>query len=78
MGFGVPVGTWFRGELGEQYRELVLAPDAAVRDLLDVAPAERLLAEHQTRQVDHSARLWSLLVLEHWAQRWLRVRAVTR
>jgi asparagine synthase (glutamine-hydrolysing) len=78
MGFGVPVATWFQGELGDRYRELVLAPDAAVRDLLDPAPAERLLAEHRTRQVDHSARLWSLLVLEHWAQRWLRVRTVTR
>jgi asparagine synthase (glutamine-hydrolysing) len=78
MGFGVPVAAGFRGELGEQYRELVLAPDAAIRDLLDPAPAERLLVEHQTRHVDHSARLWSLLVLEHWAQRWLPVRAATR
>ena len=78
MGFAVPVGAWFRGDLGDRYRDLVLAPDAAIRDILDPAPAERLLAEHRTRQVDHSARLWSLLVLEHWARRWLPVQAVSR
>jgi asparagine synthase (glutamine-hydrolysing) len=78
MGFGVPVGSWFRGELGERYRELVLAPDAAIRDLLDQGPAGDLLAEHRTRRVDHSARLWSLLMLEQWARRWLPVASAVR
>jgi asparagine synthase (glutamine-hydrolysing) len=72
MGFGVPVGAWFRGDLGERFREMVLAPGSLARDLIDVSVGERLLAEHASLRNDHSARLWSLLMLELWARRWLR------
>jgi asparagine synthase (glutamine-hydrolysing) len=78
MGFGVPIGTWFREDLGERYREVVLAPDALIRDHLDVAPAARLLDEHRAGTAEHGPRLWSLLMLELWAQRWLSVAAGVR
>ena len=71
-GFGAPVGDWFRGDLGVRYRELVLAPDAAMRDHLDVSVAERLLSEHASGQEEHGQRLWTLLMFECWARRWLR------
>ena len=76
MGFAVPVAGWFRGELGDRFRELVLTPDARLRDHLNVAEAERLLSEHQSGSVDNSARLWGLLMFEQWARRWLAVEAV--
>jgi len=70
MGFGVPVGSWFRAALGDRFRELVLAPDSRSRDHLDTAVAARLLAEHQARQADHGHRLWVLLMFETWARTW--------
>jgi asparagine synthase (glutamine-hydrolysing) len=70
-GFGVPVGAWFRRELGERYRDEVLGPDARLRDHLDQAEAERLLTAHQAGAVDNGARLWNLLMFEGWARRWL-------
>ena len=76
MGFAVPVAGWFRGELGDRFRELVLTPDVRFRDHLNVAEAERLLSEHQSGSVDNSARLWGLLMFEQWARRWLAVEAV--
>jgi asparagine synthase (glutamine-hydrolysing) len=71
MGFAVPVADWFRGALGERFRELVLAPDSASRDHLDPSRGAALLDEHQTGYAANDAQLWSLLMFELWARRWL-------
>jgi asparagine synthase (glutamine-hydrolysing) len=73
MGFGVPIGDWFRGPLGDRFEEMVLAPDAALRDHLDQSAARALLAAHRSHQAANDAGLWSLLMFELWARRWLRV-----
>lgn len=70
MGFGVPIGKWFRGPLGDRFTELVLAPDAASRAHLDTSVAAGLLAEHRARHAEHGHRLWALLMFETWARRW--------
>jgi asparagine synthase (glutamine-hydrolysing) len=71
MGFGAPAGAWFAGPLGDRFEELVLAPDAAIRDHLDPAVAARLLREHRNGSAVHEHRLWLLLMFELWARRWL-------
>jgi asparagine synthase (glutamine-hydrolysing) len=72
MGFGVPIGDWFRGELGARFQELVLAPDSALRDHLDQTTARAFLHAHRGGRAEHDAQLWSLLMFELWARRWLR------
>jgi asparagine synthase (glutamine-hydrolysing) len=71
MGFGVPIGDWFRGPLGDRFEEMILAPDATLRDHLDQSAARTLLAAHRSHQAENDARLWSLLMFELWARRWL-------
>lgn len=71
MGFGVPVASWFKTDLGERYRELVLGPDARIRDHLEQAAAADLLTEHYSGHINNGARLWLVLMLEMWARRWL-------
>ena len=71
MGFGVPLDRWFRGELKEFLRDTLLANRATSRGYFHSGEIERLLAEHSTCRCDHSHRLWLLLVLELWHQRWL-------
>jgi len=73
MGFAAPIGDWFRGALGDRYEEMVLAPDAASRDHLDQSVARAMLLEHRGGQAEHDGRLWSLLMFELWARRWLGV-----
>jgi asparagine synthase (glutamine-hydrolysing) len=73
-GFGVPIGSWFRSELGARFEEVALAPDAALRDHLDQGAAAKLLAEHRAGRHEHGHRLWSLLMFELWARRWLAPR----
>jgi asparagine synthase (glutamine-hydrolysing) len=65
MGFGVPLGTWFRGDL-RGYLQDHLSPRAALGDYVDRAFVARLLAEHLDGRADHSHRLWLLLTLEIW------------
>jgi asparagine synthase (glutamine-hydrolysing) len=65
MGFGVPLATWFRGELSGYVREL-LGREASLHDYLDPRATARLLDEHETRRVDRSPQLWTLLTLEVW------------
>ncbi len=74
MGFAAPISDWFRGGLGERFAETVLAPDAASRDYLDQTVAAEMLAQHRAGRLEHDGQLWSLLMFEFWARRWLPVR----
>ncbi len=65
-GFAVPLGGWLRRELRGLPAELMLDPAAATREYLDPQSIRRLIGEHQTGVVDHSMRLWTLMMLEMW------------
>ena len=73
MGFGVPIADGSAAPLGDQFEQLVLAPDALSRDQLDVtAAAVAPPASTGPGQVDHDHRLWVLLMFELWARTWLK------
>lgn len=65
-GFGVPMGTWFRGELGTMFEDEVLAKDSRTTDLLVPETLGRLWREHRAGQFEHGFRLWTVLTLERW------------
>jgi len=71
MGFGVPLDHWFRHELKEFAHQVLLDPRSLGRGYFRESVVRQLLEEHVTGVFDHSARLWSLLVLELWHQRWI-------
>ena len=66
MGFGVPVGTWFRGELRTYIRDLLLAPDARYCDMLDRQFVEALLNGHLEGHINAGPQLWTLMCFERW------------
>ncbi len=66
MGFGVPIGAWFRGELRGTIRDLMLASDARYRRMLDGAFVERLLDRHLSGLANHGPQLWTLMCFERW------------
>ncbi len=66
MGFAVPIGEWFRGEMRGLLRETLLARSAFSADHFSQAAVEGMIQEHQQRKVDHSQRLYALLMLELW------------
>jgi asparagine synthase (glutamine-hydrolysing) len=66
MGFGMPVAEWFRGELREPAREILLQKRTLERGYFSDEGVRRLLEEHQGLKRDHGYRLWALLFLELW------------
>jgi len=68
-GFGVPLDSWFRGELRPLAEELLLG--GRDRGLFRRDTLERLLHEHADRRADHGHRLWCLCALELWQRRWV-------
>jgi asparagine synthase (glutamine-hydrolysing) len=74
-GFGIPLGSWFRGPLRNLAGDVLLGPRARGRGQLRPAAVERLLAEHVRGERDHGHRLWCLLVLELWQRSWLESEA---
>lgn len=70
QGFGVPLDHWFRGPMRELAEQTLLGSAATSRGLFESSEVTRLVREHVTGKFDHAYRLWSLLVLELWFQRW--------
>jgi len=66
MGFGVPLGGWFREDLRTLPSDILLDPLALARGYFRRHEVETLIDEHRSGASDHSARLWSLLQLEMW------------
>jgi len=69
MGFGVPLDTWFRGELRDYMRDLLLPPDARYRDMLSGAFVEGLVARHLAGGANLGQQLWSIICFEVWLRR---------
>ncbi|RUL88988.1 asparagine synthase (glutamine-hydrolyzing) [Tautonia sociabilis] len=66
MGFGVPIDRWFRGELKDELRDVLLDPSCLGRGLFRPEAVEEMIAEHGEGRRDHAYRLWALLMLELW------------
>ena len=66
MGFGIPLGPWFRGELRGYWADRCLSQKALSRGYFREAELRRLWDEHQRGARDHGYRLWALLMLELW------------
>ena len=71
MGFGVPIGYWFRGPMQSFLRETLLSEKAARRGLFNTERVRAIVDEHVEQKSDHSHRLWTLLMLELWFQRFI-------
>jgi asparagine synthase (glutamine-hydrolysing) len=71
MGFGVPLGHWFRRELRDFARDVLLDEATLSRGFFRPQAVRRLVEDHQAGIFDHGFRLWSLLVFELWQRQWV-------
>lgn len=65
-GFGVPVGRWFREDLRQYARDILLDPQTLSRGYFRDSAVRALLDEHSSGRRNHGARLWTLLTFEWW------------
>jgi asparagine synthase (glutamine-hydrolysing) len=70
MGFGIPIGAWFREELRPMVHDTLLGDDARIAPYFRREVVERLVGQHERMENNHGYRLWNLLILETWLRRW--------
>jgi asparagine synthase (glutamine-hydrolysing) len=71
MGFGVPIGHWFRGQMQGFLRENLLSEKSARRGLFRPEAVTRMVELHTRGERDYTHQLWTLLMLELWFQRFI-------
>ena len=71
MGFGVPVGKWFRGEMKNFVREVLLSEKSLKRGVIKPEMLQKYVTEHTSGERDHAFQIWTLLMLELWFQRFI-------
>lgn len=72
QGFEIPVDQWFRGPLGEMFRDTVLTSGSTLAGIVNQSAAEQMLERHCRGTGRHGSTLWSLLTLALWADQYLK------
>ncbi|HYB24064.1 MAG TPA: asparagine synthase C-terminal domain-containing protein, partial [Solirubrobacteraceae bacterium] len=65
-GFGVPLASWFRGELRDLPSDVLLDERSTGRGMFNSKAIGVLIDDHLAGRRDHSNQLWSLIQLELW------------
>lgn len=71
QGFRAPVVELFAGKLGDWGEKTLLDGGLTATGMLQRAPLAELLRAHRTGVPDYSTRLWTVLMLNLWHQRWI-------
>lgn len=71
MGFGVPIGRWFRDDLKDELCGVLLDPSCLNRGIFRPEAVQCLVDDHTSGRRDVAPRLWALLMLELWFRRHL-------
>jgi len=70
MGFSVPLADWLRGPLRDWAESLLSEKRLREAGLLDVQRVRQSWQEHLSGRQSHEHRLWNVLMLEAWRERW--------
>ena len=71
MGFGVPIGKWFRNEMKDFLREVLLSERSLSRGMIKPEAIQRYVREHVDGEREHSFQLWAFLMLELWYRQFI-------
>ncbi len=69
MGFSIPLGEWLRGPLRD-WAESLLSEQRLREAGLDAQRVRQCWQEHLSGTHSHEHRLWNVLMLEAWRERW--------
>ncbi len=69
MGFGVPLGNWFRGELKQNIRDAVLSERMLECGYFNADYLHDLVNHHQSGMRDYSSALWTLMMFDQFLSR---------
>jgi asparagine synthase (glutamine-hydrolysing) len=67
MGFAIPLGDWFKGDLNNYGKKILLAKNSQVKNMFDEEQIKFMLLSQNSNE-DFGPKLWSLMFLELWLQ----------
>jgi len=71
MGFRLPLASWLRGPLRSWAQELLEPRNLEETGFLISRPISQKWKEHVEQRRDWSRHLWSVIMFQAWARRWL-------
>jgi len=71
QGFSVPVSHWFRTDLRDFANDVLLSATSLDRGYFEPDAVKALLKAHESGRVDHGHKLWALVNLELWHQKFV-------
>jgi asparagine synthase (glutamine-hydrolysing) len=71
QGFRAPVVELFEGRLADWSRPVLLESGLTAAGYLNADHLRHLLDVHRSRRKDYSTRLWTIMVLNLWYERWI-------
>ena len=66
MGFGLPLATWFRGDLRGYLLDHIASPSSRINEYVRPDTVARMVDNHMNHRGDHEHQFWALLTLELW------------
>ena len=66
QGFSIPIKHWLRGPLKPLMLDLLSDESVRKRGYFQAGAVQSLISDHLEARVNHSHRLWGLMVLELW------------
>ena len=70
-GFTVPIKRWFRKDLNEYARDILLSRQANERGLVNQRFVRQILKRHESGQRDYHSAIWCMLNFEIWCRTFL-------
>lgn len=71
MGFGVPIGSWFRNELKDYLENTLFSKIAFNRGYFNPEAVKGMVRHHVEGRQDYTFQIWSLLMLELWHRKFI-------
>lgn len=68
MGFGVPIGVWFKDRLKDYVEDILLSSSFKSREYFNMDYIKQILGEHTSGKQDHTHRIWALINFELWCR----------
>ncbi|MFC1667390.1 asparagine synthase (glutamine-hydrolyzing) [Candidatus Omnitrophota bacterium] len=68
VGFGVPIGRWFRAELKDYAYDVLMSDVFVKRGYFKKRCIKKILDEHTSGKVNNGNKIWCLLNLEIWSR----------
>jgi asparagine synthase (glutamine-hydrolysing) len=76
MGFSVPLADWLRGEIKEIAEDCLFNREGGLVSYFKQETIQKMWLQHQNKQIDYSAPLWSMLMFQMWWDKYMKTESI--